>query len=87
MTRAIEYQLLESSLYEWVVTCKELRGLRGAFTSESKLHLWHRSIDDIHHSHVFDTPRLLYPPGAIYGQADPATWRKMKAMAERKERI
>lgn len=84
LTRAIEYQLLESSAFEWVVRCKELGKLRGSFTSESKLHLWRRSADDMHHQQILDLPRKLYPDGALYGHTDPENWRKMKAMSERR---
>lgn len=50
--RAIEYQLVYDSRYEWITLASELQAAYGAFTHESKLHLWQRSIEDIHHSAI-----------------------------------
>ena len=47
--RAIEYQLVEDSRYAWIAEASELQAAFGAFTHESKIHLWQRSIDDLHH--------------------------------------
>ncbi|MFC6044839.1 DUF3800 domain-containing protein [Nocardioides hankookensis] len=86
VTRAIDYQLIRDSPYRWVATTDKLDGLRGGFTFESKLHLWHRSVDDMHRHDLFRGPRVLYPhpAGRTVGErVDPAIFRKMKAAAER----
>lgn len=60
MKRVIEYQLVKDSRYSWLPECEYLQAAHGAFTYESKLHLYHRSIDDIHHSSVLDKKRPLF---------------------------
>lgn len=60
--RAIGYQLTTDSRYEWAVTDKKLDAFRKAFTYESKLHLWNRSIDDLHHSEILSTDRPVISP-------------------------
>jgi len=85
-TRAIEYQLIKDSPYEWVAATKAVESVRGAFTHESKLHLWKRSIDDLNHSEIFKKDRPLHPAahGQLLGSAvDPSLLRKVKAAAER----
>lgn len=57
--RAIEYQLVEDSRYVWIAEARELQAAFGAFTHESKLHLWQRSIDDLHHSEVLNRERRV----------------------------
>lgn len=57
--RAIEYQLVEDSRYAWIAEASELQAAFGAFTHESKLHLWQRSIDDLHHSEVLNRERRV----------------------------
>jgi len=57
--RAIEYQLVEDSRYAWISEARELQAAFGAFTHESKLHLWQRSIDDLHHSEVLNRERRV----------------------------
>lgn len=57
--RAIEYQLVEDSRYAWISEARELQVAFGAFTHESKLHLWQRSIDDLHHSEVLNRERRV----------------------------
>lgn len=86
VTRAIEYQTISDSLYEWVAASRAVDAVRGAFTHESKLHLWLRGVDDLNHSEVFRKERPLYPvpTGQLFGAAiDPAIFRKVKAAAER----
>ncbi|MGO4533400.1 DUF3800 domain-containing protein [Leifsonia sp. 2MCAF36] len=86
VTRAIEYQIIRDSPYEWVAASKALDAVRGAFTHESKLHLWTRSVDDFNHSEIFKCERPLYPAaqGQLLGAAvDPAKLRAIKAAAER----
>lgn len=50
--RAIEYQLVPDSRYAWVPEVRHLEVVRGAFTYESKLHLYQRDVGDINHSRV-----------------------------------
>ncbi len=61
VTRAVDYQLIENSPYQWVATCKQLEGVRGAFTNESKVHLHHRAAADFNHSEIYRAHRPLYP--------------------------
>lgn len=86
VTRAIDYQLLQDSKYRWVATTKVLDSVRGAFTHESKVHLWQRSLVDLNHSQIFRGERPLYPveDGSMIGdRVTPEVFRKMKAAAER----
>ncbi|MEX3504793.1 DUF3800 domain-containing protein [Corynebacterium sp. LK2510] len=55
--RAIEYQLVENSRYSWVPQSSSLGAAKGAFTHESKLKLFHRATDDLHHSQVMYAER------------------------------
>ncbi|MGN0097239.1 MAG: DUF3800 domain-containing protein [Corynebacterium sp.] len=55
--RAIEYQLVENSRYHWVPQKSALGAAKGAFTHESKLHLYRRSISDLNHSEIMYTER------------------------------
>ncbi len=85
VSRAIDYQLIESSEYGWV-TGSKLHAVRGLFTHNSKVHLWHRSIGDIHHSDLFQRERPLYPDvrGQTVGSQIPAGFlRVLRAGAER----
>lgn len=87
VTRAIEYQTIRDSPYEWVSASKAVDSVRGAFTHESKLHLWNRSLQDMHHSDIFKKERPLYPKVAgqmLSDRVDPAVFRRIKAAAERK---
>lgn len=86
VTRAIDYQLVETSRYTWITQPERLQSVRGSFTYESKLHLWNRSVDDPNHSQIFHRERCLFP--AVSGQrvantVDPAILRRIKAAAER----
>lgn len=62
-----------------------LGALRGAFTHESKLHFWHRSPADLHHSQIFQRDRPVHPlpSGQLIGAGNIAILRKIKAAAER----
>lgn len=60
VTRAIDNQLVRESPYHWVPRAWSA-DMAGNFTFESKVHLWHRSVDDIHHSDVFQRERRLHP--------------------------
>ncbi|MEW1979208.1 DUF3800 domain-containing protein, partial [Kocuria palustris] len=87
--RAFDYQLISSSRYEWVTDESALRQVRGSFTHESKLHLWQRSVSDLHHSEVFNRSRRLFPTprGQVLGLSiDPDAGRKMRAIAEKSMR-
>ena len=65
VSRAVDYQLIQGSDFGWI-TGNAVEAVRGSFTHESKLHLWQRSIDDIHHSDLFKRERPLFPK--IVGQ-------------------
>ena len=86
VTRAIEYQLLKDSPYRWVTTCKELDAARGAFTHESKLHLWHRALSDLNHSGIFRAERPLHPEpkGQLIVEANAEKLRRVHAAAKRR---
>lgn len=60
--RAIEYQLVEHSRYEWLTKVNDLNKVRGNFTHESKLHLYEHPIDDLHHSEILRTRRAVIDP-------------------------
>jgi hypothetical protein len=84
--RAIDYQLLEHSLYSWIAA--ELSPVRGTFTFESKLHLHQRSVEDITHSSIMNTSRALFP--AVQGQrifntVDPGVFRRIYGAAQRQK--
>lgn len=85
VTRAIDYQLIKNSRYEWVATCKELNHVRGAFTHESKVRLWNRDLDDLNHSELYRRDRPVHPQaeGHLLGELDPDRFRVIKAAAER----
>ena len=86
VTRAIDYQIVKDSRYRWVATTPTLSAVRGAFTHESKLHLWHRFVPDLCRSDPFRAGRPLHPvpAGQLVGErVDPAIFRRMKAAAER----
>ncbi len=85
ITRAIDYHLIEESRYKWVTDDRILPALRGSFTNESKLHLWQRSVHDLHHSQILDRVRSIHPKpqGKLIGTEHAATMRRIKAAAER----
>lgn len=86
VSRAIEYQLVLDSPYEWVTDPQKLKSPRGTFTHESKLHLWHRAVTDLHHSEVFYRDRVVHPTAEgqlLGGTVDPQIMRRIKAAAER----
>lgn len=85
VSRAIDYQLIKSSLYRWVTSNRHISGMHGAFTQESKLHLHHRSVSDLHHSDIFKATRPLHavPTGqTLGGLLDEATLRRIRGVAE-----
>lgn len=84
--RAVDYQLIAASRYEWITDGSVVRQVRGSFTHESKLHLWHRSVNDLHHSEIFSRMRRVHPVPrgqALEASVDPDAARKMRAIAER----
>lgn len=89
VTRAIDYQLVRTSRHQWVTDGRLFSNLGGAFTFESKLHLHNRSLNDIHHSRLFDRSRPLHPQpeGQLLGSSvDPDIARKMRGIAESRQR-
>lgn len=86
VTRAIDYQLLADSEFGWLASTPRLNSLRGAFTHESKVHLYHRSANDLNHYEIFHRERRLHPVATgqlLSAGVDPSVFRKMKAAAER----
>lgn len=84
VTRAIEYQLLESSPYRWVT--QELGPLRSAFTFESKLHLDQKSVPDFNNADILVAQRRMFPAGGgqrISSTVDPAVFRRIYGAARR----
>lgn len=78
--RAIDYQLLENSRYQWVTDSSKISSVYGKFTYESKVHLCHRSIEDINHSGIFYKERILDAPNnfnPVVNQLDPEVREKM----------
>lgn len=59
--RAIDYQLIEDSAHYWVTDSQLFRNLIRSFTFESKLHLFHRSVEDISQGQILLRERRLYP--------------------------
>ncbi|MCT2287838.1 DUF3800 domain-containing protein [Corynebacterium sanguinis] len=55
--RAIDYQLVEDSRYSWVPKAHQLNPAKGAFTHNSKLHLFQRATPDLHHSEIMYVDR------------------------------
>ncbi|MEX0159799.1 MULTISPECIES: DUF3800 domain-containing protein [unclassified Microbacterium] len=89
VTRAIEYQLIRDSPYEWVTTTPMLRSLRGAFTHESKVHLYLKSIVDLNHSEIFNRTRRVHPTPdgqLLSASVDPSVLRRIHAAAEKGNR-
>lgn len=88
VSRAIDYQLIRDSPYAWVTDRKTLPSIRGTFTHESKVHLWHRSVPDLNHSDVFKSDRAVHPRPAghlVGSHVDPAVWRRMRGAAEQNQ--
>lgn len=82
VTRAIDYQLIEGSPYTWVPD-RFREPMRGLFTHESKLHLYHRSLRDFNHSELFKRYRPLYPTvlGQTLASVAPALMARIHAAA------
>lgn len=86
VSRAVDYQLVEKPLHRWITEPSVLPSIRTAFTYESKMHLWQRSVADPNGGDVFRTLRPVHPVAQgqlLGGSIDPATARRMKAAAER----
>lgn len=58
--RAIEYQLVEDSRYQWIAETQAFKSLFGGFTHESKLQLYDRDLPDIHHSQIMKSVRPVF---------------------------
>jgi hypothetical protein len=84
ITRAIDYQLIRDTKYSWVPD--HFNGLRGSFTLESKLHLWHRGLDDFHHSRILDRVRPVHPAGTPLGIQFPRLVQVHEAAVRARER-
>lgn len=56
VSRGIDYQLEAQSRYGWIPNALADQ-MRHQITHESKLHLWQRSIQDLHHCAVFSQAR------------------------------
>ncbi|MEB0000845.1 DUF3800 domain-containing protein [Cryobacterium sp. RTS3] len=83
LTRAIEFQLIENSPYDWIPAC--LAPLRNSFTYESKLHLNQRAIVDLNKGDVLHTKRAVFPPIAgqrLSNSVDPAILRRIYGAAQ-----
>ncbi len=64
IARTIDHQLVDDSRYHWIAEYPPLgKVTKRAFTYESKLHFYQRSIDDLVHSNIFDTCRPIQPVG------------------------
>lgn len=86
VSRAVNYQLIFVSKYDWVSDEKVYERMRGSFTYESKMHYYQCSVKDVNHSGLFSRNRPLYPPidGHLIGDARYSELlRKMKARAEK----
>lgn len=84
VSRAIDYHLIETSNFGWITSGK-VDAVRGSFTHNSKVHLWNRSVGDIHHSDLFNRERPLYPrvKGQRVGEGIPEGFlRSLRAGAE-----
>lgn len=87
VTRAIEFQTIKDSPYAWVAGSKPVDAVRGAFTFESKLRLWNRSVADLNHSEIFRAERSLFPTpkGHLIGAGIPEdALRRLRGAAERR---
>ncbi|GAA1470849.1 DUF3800 domain-containing protein [Corynebacterium felinum] len=60
--RSIEYQLVPTSRYSWIPKETQLLRDKEIFTFESKLHLFHRAVDDICHSRILLEYRPVIDP-------------------------
>jgi hypothetical protein len=81
VSRAVDFQLVARSPYRWVAATSAVSQVRGAFTAESKLHLWNRSVPDLYRSEVFRAERPLHPVAAghlVAASVDPLVMRRIK---------
>ncbi|WP_010534008.1 DUF3800 domain-containing protein [Brachybacterium squillarum] len=82
--RAVDYQLIVDSRYNWIADERSLKRIRGSFTSESKLHYHRRAIEDLNHSRIFNRDRPLFPKaeGQLLGSnINPRQAEKIRAVA------
>lgn len=84
VTRAIDYQLVKRSDYGWIVGRKRFNALQGSFTYESKLRLWKRDLEDLHHSDIIKSQRSVWPEAEgqlLAAHIDPDRISKMRGIA------
>lgn len=83
VSRAIDYQLIEQSAFAWIT--RKVNAVQGAFTHQSKVHLWNRAANDFHHSQLFLADRPLYPVvdgSRIGNMVDEGIQRRIRANAD-----
>lgn len=86
VTRAINYQLIEDSKYQWISSNESAKGIRGSFTFESKLNLHNRAVSHFYHSEILESSRRIYPGNtglSIQRRIGATHMRRIKAAAER----
>lgn len=66
LSRAIDRQLIEDSTFMWVGEHPSHFDVAGSFTHESKLHLYHKDVQDLNHSEV------VYSEWPLWDHADNA---------------
>lgn len=78
--RAIDYQLVQSSRYQWVTENSSLGSTFGAFTYESKLRFCNRQLPDLNHSAILKRDRVLYPQpvGHLIGESQKAKLERVR---------
>lgn len=84
--RAIDYQLIEDSRYNWLPESPEVQEAKGIFTFESKVHLYQRSIQDIHNAQILygARPVLDAPETGPLSDANRKKLELVRRAAERK---
>ena len=85
VTRAIEHQLIQKSPYGWITDRKIFSNVYGGFTYESKLRLWNRNLEDLHHSQVLKNERVVWPDAKgtlVANHVDSEHARRMRGIAE-----
>lgn len=75
--RAIEYQLVADSRYYWLPRSSQLAPAKGAFTYNSKLRLYERDTQDLHHSEIMYAERPVIESGTL-GIAHARKWEAIR---------
>ncbi|WP_346845045.1 hypothetical protein [uncultured Rothia sp.] len=85
LSRAIDRQLIEDSPFQWVGEHPSHFDISGNFTHESKLHLFHKDVQDLNHGEVVFTERPLWDHDenmvSVGNRMDPAIFRRIHAAA------